>query len=254
MLALGSAAAVLFLRPTLPLWRLLPYLRNIQFPWRWLFVFNLAIAIAAAAGAGRGRFRYTTRFAVPILWLVLKICLLGGSEMERHHFILPVWDNSDITETAAAIASGAGYEGLREYLPTHGDIEQLPTNAPLVALADPESKPGKFSVVIEKWQPEEKQFTVESSSAAQLSLHLFDYPAWQVEVDARPAAKSSNPENGQLRISAPAGRSRVRIYFARTPDRTAGWAISLTALALTATMFAAGTSHSNRIGRAAGST
>ena len=239
MLALGLAAAVLFLRPSLPLWRIFPYLRNIQFPWRWLFVLNLAIAIGAAAGAGTGRFRYTSRFLVPFLWLLLKIYLLAGSEIESHHLTLPVWDNSDISDYSAAIASGTGYEGLREYLPTDGDIEQLPDGAPQVALANADSPPAKFKVVMEKWQVEEKRFAVESSGAAQLSLHLFNYPAWQVEVNGRPGAKQSDPDDGQLLVSVPAGRSDVRVFFARTPDRTAGGVISLAAITLIAAMFAA---------------
>ena len=60
-----------------------------------------------------------------------------------------------------------------------------------------------------------------------------------MEVDGRPGAKQSDPDDGQILVSVPAGHSNVRVFFFRTPDRTAGGVISLAAIALIASLFAA---------------
>jgi hypothetical protein len=222
ILCLGIAAALLLLRPTLPLWHALPFLKAVQFPWRFLFVLNLAVVFAAATTGRPGRSRYAWSMATLAVWLVINSYLLTR----------PVWEGTDVAEFAASINSGAGYESIDEYLPNGADPDQLVPSAPQVALADPESPPDSFHFTVEKWQAEEKLLSVQASEPVRLQLRLLNYPAWQVEVNGGPGIEESQPDSGQLIITVPAGRSRVRAYFARTPDRTAGGAVSLSAIAL----------------------
>jgi hypothetical protein len=222
ILCLGIAAAFLLLRPTLPLWHALPFLKAVQFPWRFLSVLNLAIVFAAATAGRPGRSRYAWTIATLAVWLVINSYLLT----------LPVWEGTDVAEYVGAINSGAGYESIDEYLPNGADSEQLAPGAPQVALADPESPPDSFQFAVEKWQAEEKLLSIQASEPVRLQLRLLNYPAWQVEVNGSPGIKESHPDSGQLIISVPAGRSRARVRFARTPDRTWGGALSLGALAL----------------------
>ena len=230
ILSLGIAAAVLLLRPALPLWQVLPFLKDVQFPWRWLFVMNLALVFAAATAGRPGRFRHVWTIATLVVWLALNSYLLT----------LPLWEGTDVSEFAAAIDTGAGYESIDEYLPSGADPDQLVRGAPQVALADPESPPDNFHFTVEKWRAEEKLLSVETPQALRLQLRLLNYPAWQVEVNGGPGVKESHPDTGQLIISVPAGRSRVRIFFTRTPDRAAGAAVSMAAAAALLSLVAMG--------------
>jgi hypothetical protein len=227
VLCLGIAAALLLFRPSLPVWRSLPFLREVQFPWRTLSVLNLAMACAAATAGVPGRLRHAWKILTLALWLGLSGYLLT----------LAAWEGTDMEEIAASVQSGAGYESVEEYVPTAADREQLRPGAPQIALADPESPPEHLHFKVEKWLAEEKEFSVEASEPTRLQLRLLDYPAWQVEVNGAPGEQEAHPDTGQLIVSVPTGRSHVRVFFGRTPDRTVGGLLSLIAGTLTVTVF-----------------
>ena len=71
------------------------------------------------------------------------------------------------------------------------------------------------------------------SSPANLVLHLFNYPAWQVEVNDHPANALSQEITGQMLIPISPGENRIKVSFIRTWDRTLGGIVSLIALTIT---------------------
>jgi hypothetical protein len=60
------------------------------------------------------------------------------------------------------------------------------------------------------------------SAPGNLALHLFNYPAWRVEVDGHPVQAGMREATGQMLVPVEAGAHRVQITFVRTWDRTAG--------------------------------
>jgi hypothetical protein len=72
------------------------------------------------------------------------------------------------------------------------------------------------------------------SAADRLTLRLFRYPAWRVQVNGRVVETAARAETGQMLVPVAAGMNRVEISFARTWDRTAGGWISILALVGTA--------------------
>ena len=70
------------------------------------------------------------------------------------------------------------------------------------------------------------------SAPDNLALHLFNYPAWYVEVNGRLVQTSAREVTGQMLVPVQAGANRVEIRFVRTWDRTLGAWISLIALIL----------------------
>jgi hypothetical protein len=69
---------------------------------------------------------------------------------------------------------------------------------------------------------------VEAQQPVTLVLRLLNYPAWRVEINGKPAQAESRAHTGEMLIPVRAGRSHVRVQFARTADRTAGWLLSFT--------------------------
>jgi branched-subunit amino acid transport protein len=220
LLLLAGLATVLMLRFTSPLWAVLPKLRFVQFPWRWMSL--LAVVFAVFLGCAMGRRRWGW------IWAVITFALICGSGVvlvQRGW-----WDTQDIPALRAAIASGEGFDGTDEYDPAGDDHTNLPTKSPQGLVMDTDSIPGPNSrptIRVERWSPEEKQVSVSSREPFFLGLRLLNYPAWRAEVNGVTVVPRGGDDYNQMIVPVPAGDSHVRVWFARTWDRTLGAGISM---------------------------
>jgi hypothetical protein len=230
-------------------WRLLPELRFVQFPWRWLDVLALAFAgfvAMAMSQASRRGLAWTGGAAVFVAIGV------GATAMVRTAW----WDSGDVPAMAASVGSGvsgAGYRGTDEYDPVGCDRYELPgdpdddervegvsaTPAPAIEQVDPDTggvvPASDLRFQIETWSAERRKIFVESSAPLTLAVRLLRYPSWEVRVDGRRIVAGALHDNGQMVVPLGRGAHSVDIDFRRTPDRTAGAAISIvSALALLA--------------------
>jgi hypothetical protein len=211
---LCGLSGFLMFRVSSPVWRTLPELRFLQFPWRWMFPLCAATVLLLAFAACESRRR-------PILWpaIALIILVLDAGTMHTKE-----WFPQVTGKIADKFQSGAGYPGLPEYSPLD-ERQPLPTNAPLISLADPAAVAN--SVHVEAWFPEKKVIVAELPRPTAINLKLLAYPAWQASVNGKPLALRENPQTGQLMASLPAGSSRTEISFGRTWDRAIGLLISV---------------------------
>jgi len=228
-LVLSALATALMLRPASLAWHLLPKLRFVQFPWRWMSILTVPFIYFLAAAFARRRFRWFAFIAAAAF-------LSGTAIFLVHH---TWWDQEEFSTLRAGIASGEGFDGTDEYDPIGDDHYNLPAKAPRVQVIplneDAEVEPAttavsQSTIVIERWLAEEKVIRVESMRPTRLALRLLNYPAWQVQVNGSRIQPESAEDSGQMVILVPAGQSRIDIRFTRTPDRTAGIAISIASL------------------------
>jgi hypothetical protein len=203
------------------LWRMLPQLRFLQFPWRWLLALCLIAAILLALVAERAKRPW-------LIWTVVFLSLAGaGAAMVRDAW----WDSEDAQNLPAAIQSGKGYEGTDEYAPVGCDRTALPENSPRAALAADGQE--RARIHIERWTAEKKLLSVDVLHPATLALKLVNYPAWHAEVNGQPVPFESKPQTGQALLPLPAGHNEIAVMFGQTTDRTLGGILSLiSALAL----------------------
>jgi hypothetical protein len=249
MAALGFLSIVLMLPFTNFLWRLLPELRFVQFPWRWLEVLALAFAFFVAAATGQAQ-RHRRAWAT-VVALFLAICA-GATAMVRTAW----WDSGDVPAMAASVGSGvsgAGYRGTDEYDPVGCDHYELPgdpdddervegvsaTPAPPIEKVDPDTgdvvPASDVPFQIEKWTAERRIVLVQSAAPVTLAMRLLNYPSWDVRVDGNRVVPGAEHDNGQMLVPLGEGSHLVEIRFRRTQDRTAGAATSIvSALALLA--------------------
>ena len=232
---LALASVFLMLPISLLLWRYLPELRFLQFPWRWLVALDVPYAFFLASAIAPSRRRWVWYGAL----VVILAC--AATVMIRDAW----WDTGDIPILEAAIRTGHGSEGTEEYTPLGCDRSAIPgfvaepdseeifdqtPSTPLVERFDPDSEqllPLQGSEVsVEKWFAEEKDLRVETAEPVTLALRLLNYPAWEARIDGVPSPISSQAETGRMLVLVPAGQHRVRIRFGRTRDRAAGAAIS----------------------------
>ena len=218
LVAWAAACAVLMLAITGPLWDVLPKLRFMQFPWRWMLCLSIPFTLLIAVGV--------RRWTVRVTMYVAMLCVLA---FVWQHFQPPWWDNiADLREMQDNMATGAGYEGTDEYAPVGADPSAIDKDARRLTV----DGPAHAAIRVLQWNPEVKVFTADMSGPDNLALHLFNYPAWRVEVNGRLVQAGTREVTGQMLVPVDAGANRVEITFIRTWDRTVGVWTSLLALAL----------------------
>ena len=232
LLLLSAAATVLMFRVTAILWKVLPELRFVQFPWRWMSI--LAVVFAVFLGAAASRWQG---------WLVAAVVLvtLGGTGvfLAKHGW----WDGDDIPPLQAAIVHDEGFDGTDEYDPLSDDHYNLPAKAPLVRMLPAEEDSSKVPnaiISVVKWTAEEKVLRVKAQGPLRIALRLINYPAWRVEVNGRQIEPERADDYDQMIVPVAAGESRIHVHFNRTPDRTLGNAISVVGVLTLLALFNAG--------------
>jgi len=217
-LAWAGAVSVLMVPATALLWNILPKLRFMQFPWRWMLCLGVPFSLFLALAARR----WAIRFAVYIAMLL--VIAFGWRYIQP-----PWWDTAaDLREMQDNMESGQGYEGTDEYTPVGADASAVDKDARRVTVDGKEHA----AIHVVQWRAESKLFTAQMSAPAKLALRLFNYPAWQVEVNGRMVEAGTREATGQMLVPVGAGLNRVEIKFIRTWDRMAGAWISLLSVLL----------------------
>ena len=218
LVAWAAACGALMLSISSPLWNALPELRFMQFPWRWLLCLGIPFTLLIVLGV--------RRWAVRVAIYLAMLCVLA---VAWQRFQPPWWDNAaDLREMQDNMATGRGYEGTDEYTPVGADPSSVDKDARRVTVEGP----AHAAIRVSDWTAERKLFTAEVSAPDNLALHLFNYPAWRVEVNGRLVQARTREGTGQMLVPVEAGANGVRITFVRTWDRRAGGWISAFALAL----------------------
>lgn len=221
--AWGATAAALMFPFTLLLWKYLLELRFVQIPWRWLLCLNAPLALLVSMGVQRWLARC-------LVYAAMIIALAAV----WHRVQAPWWDRAvDIEAMANDQAEGRGYESVFEYLPAGANVEGVSKSAPNISM-----KGDRGQVQIDNWGPESKSFSVTVTRPSRLTLHLFSYPAWKVEINGHSIDAEAQDDTGQVIIPVQTGNSSVRIIFSQTWDRTLGAAISSAAFLIAFLLFA----------------
>jgi 6-pyruvoyl-tetrahydropterin synthase-like protein len=215
LLSWAIACSVLIFPASALLWRALPKMEFMQFPWRWLLCLSMIFSLFVVVGLRRWWWRGAV-YMISILVIVAA----------WHRVQAPWWDNAgDLREMQDNMATGAGYEGTDEYAPAGAELGAIDKGVRNVTV----DGPAHAAIHVYRWDAESKMFTAEMSAQDRLALRLFRYPAWRAEVNGRVVETAARPDTGQMLVPVGAGVNRVRVSFVRTWDRSAGGWISLIA-------------------------
>ena len=216
LLALACASSFLMLPPSAFLWRHLPKLRFLQFPWRWLMPLDFALAFFVAAAISKIR----------VIWLfvvMLGLVLAAAAIVRDTH-----WESQSVPFVAEEIRSGHGYRGIAEFTPLNAHVGEHYEDHPLITTLEPkDGSSDRLQLNIEEWTAERRVFSAHTAAAVTPVLHLLNYPAWEVRVDGQTTPSKSYPETGQLVVPLDKGSHQVEVRFRRTWDRTTGGVISV---------------------------
>jgi len=224
----GVAIAFVMFPASIPFWKFLPEFRFVQLPFRWLLCLNVALALLLAAATNRPALRRSAKrpwIMRAAVFVVLTVALILIGQRTQP----PWWDSSkDIADMIQAISSGAGYEGTDEYVPAGADPYDVKKSLPQVS---DESGAAPNSKLME-WAATEKRFVVHARETQNITVRLFNYPAWEVSVNGRRVDTQTSEDTGLMVIPVSAGENDIRIRFKRTIDRTLGGIVSMFSLIL----------------------
>jgi hypothetical protein len=223
LLVWAVACGALMFPFSLILWKILPKMQFMQFPWRWVLCLSVSLSIFVSIALTDDIRRWWWRAAVCAISVLVIV-------MAWHRVQPPWWDNAaDLREMQDNIEAGTGYEGTDEYTPAGAEPGSIDKGALNVSV----DGPAHAAIHMYQWRAESRMFTAEMSAPDRLALRLFSYPAWRVEVNGHEVQPAST-ETGQVLVPVGAGMNRVQINFIRTWDRRVGGWISVVAVALLA--------------------
>jgi hypothetical protein len=236
---LGISVAILFLitPAAAPIWRAIPLIEVIQFPWRLLalttftlsalgglVVWQLARAewsgVASAAPAGDG-----------VLVVGLLVCLAGFA-YARPSGLQPVepWreDGRAVMQFEQEHPDMLGYTRfVEERFTTSPLTEQYLAadfaNEKLERLA---ILAGSGTVVRAYSLGHAFGGEVVMDSPGVVQVRVFQFPGWQVKLDGEPVAFRLSPPHGLIELDVPVGRHQIDVWMGSTPLRSAGLIVS----------------------------
>lgn len=208
---LAAVAGMMMLPISAPLWRSLPKLAFVQFPWRWLFVENAACALLFAFVLTTLRPKWRT---LVVSFAVVLFFVMAGVAHATHGA------GGKVATIMAAIARDHGYRGVPEYTPVGAPLRPQPNDAP----RPPNSTLRAESLIV----------AADKALPGTLLAPLTWYPAWRADIDGRSVPVHN--EAGQVAVPLASSPAVVRVYFGRTPGRLWGGVISLLALAVVVLM------------------
>ena len=232
---LGAVAGISYLMQleiSAPIWRVIPQLPTIQFPWRFQaftvlaasLLVSLAVASLSHRGERTGRGLAVAALAVAgvinglLSWQIagLSPFTFDASKMER------------LAKTGGWSDPAATPVAFKDYY----NFRWAKVDVPRVSVLD-----GAVEVGVERWASSHRTLAVASKGGGTVVLRAFWFPGWVGTIDGSPLMLSPAPPYGAISFRAPPGRSIVELRFEATPVRTAAsWA---SALSLVVTFLAA---------------
>lgn len=258
-LALIPVAVLLLQFPfSLPIWKLLPKLRFLQFPWRWLVVAEAPMGIFFAAAVWPAR-----RWLRNIVLAGCTAAVLATTAISLFMFHQFCDEDDRVSAMLKAYRSGQGFEGVDEYAPPRVDNTLAAIGLPDACLTtDPGTvlAPSSGDGTVPEWDPanghcdatwtwarrnsrvpiEQRYLSADSPHAGFLILHLRNYAVWQVRVNGRLLAFGADPmmppllhrDDGLMAVPVPKGQIELAIDWATTRDEIIGRWLSAVALIL----------------------
>ena len=224
--ALGATSVFMMFPPSMVLYRTLPEMRYVEFPWRWLSPLCVVGAFLVASALSQVRRKWIASAAAALIVASVSAFIIYTANWDTSHYLDGLVADAH-SPTGYPIRFGDWSN------PLGSQLSKLDKAAPLVAPAnlEAENKLEPYPLIqVEQWRGERKVFSVSSPRPLLLRLRLLTYPAWQAKVDGKTVPLQTDPEVGQMMSPVPAGSSRVEITFGRTWDRTLGNIVSIVTL------------------------
>jgi len=261
MLTTTGAIFLLLLPFTAPVWRRLPELKFLQFPWRWLLVLGVTMSVLIGLSLRGSFLEAKTRRSILVRAVSMLALAAIMSSIAAAIFWQPCDDEDNIAAQRVTLRS-TGFEGTDEYTAANSDNGSIQQGLPLVRILNApdadeadssialnpqwkpdlqETLPAQISTPV--WQSENKTIAITTPTGGYAVLRLVDYPAWRVILNRKPVTTRPHRDDGLMVIPIPAGQSLITIRYTATADVKLARAISLLAACILIALFAQSRRH-----------
>jgi hypothetical protein len=242
--------AVLFLQFPIsdPLWKIVPQLRFLQFPWRWLVIVEapMGIFFASAIWIPRRGWRVAALAVCSTIFLV-------ATGAAAFSFFQECDEEDAVAGMLNVYRAGNGFAGTDEYAPLGSDDYLVATGLPAACLSssatiplgqgppdsNPEWSPGQAScaqtfefVRNPKTNAEHLEIGANAEQGGFLILRLRRYPAWQLRVNGSLVQNLPQRADGLMAVPVAKGDNRVTVDWTTTRDAWLGRLLSAVATVL----------------------
>jgi hypothetical protein len=222
IIVLALVSILMLFRFSNLLWKILPFLANVQFPYRWLFIFAFVSLLVGAQAIPRdSRPRFGSWLIAGTLFIALAQCAAIAYLTATAKQLQARLESTEPADTPLAV---------REYLPKAVDPELIESvgNDPVRARADVPAA----VISIQRWEPELRELSINSDQSTHVTLRLLNYLGWVASVNGQPRPILTEPRTGRAMLTVDPGSNLVQVRFTRSSDRTAGLIISFLSLVL----------------------
>lgn len=207
-------------------WKLIPFLHYLQFPWRFILILSLSSSILFLL--------VHAYLSKPGLMLIFAIIVLNSIQYARPWGYFSASDH----EWFEYHGTASSFDELRPiwsipYTPHQVEekvIMRSQSHPLFIDHADGTSSfHGVGSYEIKKWNGSEMQYVVTNEQPATVIQKTYFYPGWTVFVNDRIVKIQYQDREfpGRIVFDVPEGISRVRARFSETPERSIFNVISL---------------------------
>ena len=230
-----------------PLWRALPLVNLIQFPWRLLTLTTVTLALLAGAAVyWLERETLLDRRPGPYVYLAALLIVLAGFSYTRPELV-PVRRQDEsplaVIDFETHFPDMRGMTRWSERMPADDDSPLLAEYLAGETLRRAAIIGGEGTILAQSADGAGLYARVQAAGEANLRFYTYYFPGWQATIDGQPASMRADPPNGLIGITVPAGEHEVRVRFGATPLRRVAAGITLVTLAALVGMLAIDRSH-----------
>jgi len=203
-----TAAFVLMLPTSGAIWRVLPFVHFVQYPWRLLSVFVIMTPVFASELATSSRFGWVIAAVAVVLAFGYSRPVTYEPRTDEHYL-----SKDSFTKGTSSLGDSFGigwFSGVSK-----GEHRIFSVSSGAVKLL--EAGPIDYSV------------RILASSSGTLTAPIAYYPGWQLNIDSR--WESGRPDrDGLLTFSVPKGEKTATIRLGLTPWQKIAWGVSILSL------------------------
>ncbi len=211
------------------IWKIIPPLAYLQFPWRFLTFTALFSSILV------GAFIYYLR--LPIIKIVSGFILVILLLIPNLKLFQPQFYRTNLTDSVATSKEVISWDvslSSFEYVPKGVDIYKTSFGTNMIKIDKSEipTQPieilsGTPQIQMLKTTPDKIQFQLTADSPSRLKANIFNFPGWSVVIDGNQTLINDENPLKLITFNVPKGSHSVKIEFGNTPIRLVANYISL---------------------------
>lgn len=207
-LTVGCAAAYfLQLEISTPIWRIVPELASIQFPWR----LQTIMVLTAAALSG---FCIASSWRRPAAWGILGAAVLVNLFLARQNAYLKPFQYDENVNQDALVREWREPSFTPVAFQPYKQFKRMQIEMPRASFVE-----GSGQVTVTQWASSSRRLELSGSTGGTVQLRSFWFPGWTATIDGSPLPLRPSSPYGVTRFDVAPGRHAVELRFGATPIR-----------------------------------